>query len=502
MKIVQMILLAIYSFLGLVYLFGNNSSEINFFLISTIGLFTAIGLYVLLIKTFPGQIGLRGIFIGHTILLAVMVTASLIQPDIGTLSHNYLLKDHAEKIVKAILVVLSPILPFSLISSLIGRKPKPSQSILETLRKANLKTQLYIIVFIVIMAVNSLGKVLNLGPVTYFGHIFFNGFLLNGFLVGYWFRKHPILASIWILVTIPNSILLLLAGGRFQAFFPFIVLGIGYLYYEYYNRKKLLPILLSIAIVFPLSFLVKFLGDFRKQEGRTSISEVGVQRIQKITEAFIENTAGVSYYKDRYSNLIEKENTLARLFPWPTATTIIYSPEKVPFFQNTYLNEELTYLFQLGISREEVIKRNIGIAMAKEYGYRVDNATSVEYGLIPGAYSMYGYPGIFGFSCLLFLSIIGLQSIYNYFLRGMPIERIVLSIYLLNLTYKSINITFFMIIRSIIFYLPVITFIFVLLTIGHKLYSQWVKQPALKSAPIAIKSNATSKDDLPVPPNM
>lgn len=232
-------------------------------------------------------------------------------------------------------------------------------------------------------------------------HIIGTSMLIMPFFAGRFCKLSTFLLVIWIICLSINGIGNLLMGARFVALFPILLFYIGWTL----SQNKIIQTLsLSIGafLIIPGLLLVGIIGNIRSEIGRDDINMISVQHYKEIVRHAKQASEDIS---------LNFGAAFRRLVPWANIAVPLLSPFPVPyrgfetFLQEIRASSTIYYFDPNG--RDSYLDHNLGNFPANEYGFRINESTSVDFGVIADGWSRAGWIGaiIFVFLALLFIGV-------------------------------------------------------------------------------------------------
>jgi hypothetical protein len=211
------------------------------------------------------------------------------------------------------------------------------------------------------------------------------------FFAGYYSTASRRLLLVWLTALASAFVLFSTLGGRMQAFLPTTLYAIGI--YAGCNRQMkrvLRPILIMAALAG--MYLLGILGAVRTETGRDTKADLSIEKLQQLNER------GVQFFQQaasqRNSELVA--NSLGRLINWSSPTVVAVTPDVVPYFGFNSIPEELKVsarVFAFGGDMNAYESLELGSLRARNYGFTVNDSTSVEFGVLADGWSRAGVIG-------------------------------------------------------------------------------------------------------------
>lgn len=217
--------------------------------------------------------------------------------------------------------------------------------------------------------------------------------ILAGFL---FFKAGRFFNACWVGGLVLFTIWSFTIGSRGHATLFWVYYAAGLLFGAPSRALRRRILIASLFAIYPFTVILGAVGAVRDQIGRVSTADISQSRI------------------DLFFNQLDKENTRAkedrslrngvyRLVNWANPAVIYLSPEKVEYRYFGSVPTELLSILDIslisGKSPEEKrkldIKNKLGTAAANDYGFRVTEANSVEFGILADGWSRMGPSGLF-----------------------------------------------------------------------------------------------------------
>lgn len=235
---------------------------------------------------------------------------------------------------------------------------------------------------------------------------------------------------IWKFVLFVAFLFHTLQGSRGLAVFPLVAFAVGYLFCIYNDKlrfKRIIKIYVIIGLI-SIPFL-GFVQTYREKFGRGNeismetfcdmLSSVGTDNQAKDDDGIYAS----------YGRLLNHTNNVV----------VVMTPYIIPYRGFEAMDQEIASIFYLlGANESEEFRKSrselgYSTGVATRYGFRVTEATSVEFGMFADAYSRFGYLGIFIYS-ILFAIVLALMEkwCYNHMLKNSLLAMVLLTFLLYN----------------------------------------------------------------------
>lgn len=266
--------------------------------------------------------------------------------------------------------------------------------------------------------------VMNFAPsniLGYFFRVLHKATFFVPLLAGAYFFHYKRTRMVWLLVLLANLALGFLTGSRTWGFYPIFLYGLG----MFIGAPKHLKWRLAALGVPAGAVMVLFLGlsgVVRDQIGRGGGEVVTAQRVN---DALIEASASLSGESVLQNIEAPVFKALTRIVRWTNVAVPVMSPDVVPYRGLSGIKGELIAAASIGQFS------GVGATMndvANEYGFRVDEGTSVEFGILPDAWSRGGPVLAFFYAMAAtgFL-LLGERILRNFFRAGSAIMMLLLT---------------------------------------------------------------------------
>lgn len=212
--------------------------------------------------------------------------------------------------------------------------------------------------------------------------------------------------ALWILILGINLLFHSMQGSRGSAVFPILFMIAGYLmsisHKKNIFKKKIIVFSFILLIFFPF---FSFVADFRTNVGRGL--DVSIETFQTMLD-FAKNGQSV----DEESSV---RNSLGRTLIAANVVTPYMTPSKVPYRGFYGMKNEVMSVISLAGDEGNSMRADIGYGtgIAINYGFVVNDATSVEWPILADAFSRFGYLGVLFYSLLFALLCRYLERLCN-----------------------------------------------------------------------------------------
>lgn len=213
-------------------------------------------------------------------------------------------------------------------------------------------------------------------------------------LIGFIYNRLNFLnRALWVFLLCVNLLFHTMQGSRGSAVFPILFMVAGYLMSISYNktlfRKQIIKFTILLIVFFPF---FSFVADFRTNVGR------GLDVSRETFEVMLD-FAQNDHIMDEESSV---RNSLGRTLIAANVVTPYMSPSNVPYRGFYGMKDELLSIFSLAGDEGNSMRADIGYGtgVAINYGFIVNDATSVEWPILADAFSRFGYLGVFFYSFL------------------------------------------------------------------------------------------------------
>lgn len=226
---------------------------------------------------------------------------------------------------------------------------------------------------------------------------------------------------VWALVLGANLVLGFVTGARSWGFYPIALYGLGmYLSAPRVRRRWLTALAIPVGIT--AIFFLGLAGVVRDQLGRGGGEIVNRERIN---DAMIEATAAMNGSTILANLEAPVFKALTRIVRWTNVVVPLSSPRPVAFRGLVGLRSEVTSIFSLGQFSATRFSAN---EVANDYGFRVDEGTSVEFGILPDGWSRAGLAGALVYGIVAGLFLISIEILVRRYLgSGSALMLLVLS---------------------------------------------------------------------------
>lgn len=235
---------------------------------------------------------------------------------------------------------------------------------------------------------------------------------------------------LWIIALGVNFMFHALQGSRGTALFPVIFIIAGYLLSIWQDKKLFRRRVTLFAIIAVVSLpVLSFIQSFREIQGRGI--EVNAENLN-LLYTVAQDYETTSTTPDR-----RMHTSLGRMLIEANPAAVAMTPEEVPYRYTDYLVDELISVFSLAgdegrdANRETRGKAGYGTGVATNYGFAVNEFTSVEWPVFADGFSRFGYFGLFIYSFIFaaFLSL--LEKWSQRIWRKNPLMSMILLLFIL-----------------------------------------------------------------------
>lgn len=217
----------------------------------------------------------------------------------------------------------------------------------------------------------------------YFFRVLHKAMFFVPLMAGAYFFHFKRTRLVWLLVLVANLALGFLTGSRTWGFYPLFLYGLG-LYLATPRHWKWRLTVLAIPAGAALMLFLGLTGVVRDQLGRGGSEVVTAQRVN---DALIEASASMSGVTLVQSMEAPLFKAMTRIVRWTNVVVPMMTPGVVPYRGLSGVRGEFMGIFSLGQFSSERFYAN---EVANEYGFRVDEGTSVEFGILPDGWSRGG----------------------------------------------------------------------------------------------------------------
>jgi len=196
------------------------------------------------------------------------------------------------------------------------------------------------------------------------------------------------LARVWVISLVLNAVVGLLVGGRYIALAPVALFMIGRAIAA--RPSERVTVLWKTAAVGVVAVLISAaVGSVRSELGRGGIELVNLDRAAEMVSAIRTQVTSNSGRE----NWVATEG-ISRMIVWSNVIVPSLSPDTVPYRGFDSFFAELAQSSKIarvaGLTRDDYLSAGLGSAPAVAYGFAVDQATSVEFGVVADAWSRAG----------------------------------------------------------------------------------------------------------------
>lgn len=284
----------------------------------------------------------------------------------------------------------------------------------------------------------------------YFFRVLYNTYQFLPIWIGYYHKKSSRLVNIiWIGVLIELFIVGTISGSRGVAIFPLAAYVLGYISSLDVRKRRLAYIYLFI-ISFPFLFFMGTIGQMRLLAGRTSLDVLDANRAEEVYKTYLYLQAT----KDAGDFGIF--DSIGRLINFPNSAVIALVPEHLPFRQfDNLLEVDIALSFNIaeisGLGRLELLTAGYYTGIMNNYGYTVNESTSVEFSIMADGWLRFGIWGAFFYGLVWAFVIIFLDLYFSNTIQFQLYERtLYLSALAFNAFFQSYSLPLFPCLRSLV----------------------------------------------------
>ena len=294
---------------------------------------------------------------------------------------------------------------------------------------------------------------------SYFGRVGYNSSIFFLFWVTYWNKRLGLLFYLTVALMITIAVFEALVGSRYAPIMIFLLMFLGF----YFGGSRKVKTRLALVAIIVLPFMITAVGYLEKIRvliGRGGLEDVSVERIEMVQKAVKKLDKVDSSLRDNNSAFIAG---VARNINWVDVAVITATKTRVPYRGTNNIGTEVRNILSLaflsgGASKEEIIKARLnrfkiglGTSPAREYGFVVDDNTSVEWSILADAFSRGGH-FIYLFYLLLFYFIFAnIELVIRVFNRNSVEQKLLLCVFL-EVVIKANSLPMYESIRGIILY--------------------------------------------------
>lgn len=196
------------------------------------------------------------------------------------------------------------------------------------------------------------------------------------FLAGYLAFKLRRATLVWVMVFVIGIGFSFVTGSRGYVYFPLLAFLMGlFIGLARWTKRVQLAVILApaLAVAFIVASLV---GERRGKTGRIQLSQVSEEGIGSITKESKAILAEEHAKGNDEAGLTDVG--LARLVNWPNIAIPAMTPDVVPYRGFGDIGRECSSFLKLGRFSKDIYWSNV---IANDYGFMVNEATSVEFGI-------------------------------------------------------------------------------------------------------------------------
>lgn len=264
-----------------------------------------------------------------------------------------------------------------------------------------------------------MGSLVDFGVVKAVLQVLQRAFTLVPFIAGFYYRRLGWVTLLWIVVIFANVALGVATGSRGPAFLPAIFFLIG-LIVGSRGRERLLICGLLAFLAIPGSYVFGMIEVIRTDVGRLSLSELNADKLSQVASSMTKSRGAMA---DEYESLPAWVRTNIRIVTWPTlVVACVANNSGAQRGFDDLPDQLLASLNVVAITGQATSYYNEGLfnLRASDYGFRVDEGTSVEFGLIAESWDRGGLLAAYIYSLVAVISFCGVESLIRRMLRHGP----------------------------------------------------------------------------------
>lgn len=263
------------------------------------------------------------------------------------------------------------------------------------------------------------GSLLDFGVLKAVLQVLQRAFTLVPFLAGFYFRRLGWVGPLWWVVLAINVALGIATGSRGPAFLPIIFYVIG-LVFGARGRERFVILGLLALVALPGSYIFGMIEVIRTDVGRLSVGDLSTEKISQVASRMAD---GRKAGNDEYEELPAWVRTNIRVVTWPTLVVAVVANGAGS--QRGYADipdQVMASLNVVALTGRATSYYNEGLfnLRASDYGFRVDEGTSVEFGLIAEAWDRGGFWGAYAYALFAVLFLWATEALVRRFLTRSP----------------------------------------------------------------------------------
>jgi hypothetical protein len=329
------------------------------------------------------------------------------------------------------------------------------------------------LIFIVLYPINEfLPQVL-----AYFLRLSLGVFVVSPVLAGYlFFKSGKAFNGAWLVVLVFFTAWSFTIGSRGHATLFLVYYFFGLFCGARSPQLRSRILLLSLIIIYPFTTILGAVGGVRDEIGRVSTADITENRIRLFLTEFSKDNDATK--KDQ-----SFVHGIYRLINWANPAVIYLTPERVGYRYFGSVPKELLAILDISIisgkspreKRKEDIRNKLGTAAANDYGFKVTETNSVEFGVIADSWSRAGVWGLVIVVFIMISTFLWVETLIIGTRKNNIAFSIVTQFYFLSVVFSefpSVPVTYFVRDNVLNF-----SFIFVLTAITSRLYKhKWAYQ--------------------------
>lgn len=249
-------------------------------------------------------------------------------------------------------------------------------------------------------------------------------FMFVSFLAGLHFRVSRAALITWLVVLTANLGLGIATGSRSPAFVPAFLFALGLLAGA--TARQRLAFVVSMAIAaFPAMYVIGMIDVIRQDVGRLRVSEVSSATVKEVLRGMSEKKLTQSSYEELPSAV----RAFTRVVNWPNLLVAVSAGSGSGYRGFGDLSAQIwasLNIVSITGTMDPYYDGGLYNLRASDYGFRVDEGTSVEFGLLAESWDRGGPVAAFLYA-LLAIAVLGIvETAVRAVLRSSPALRTIM----------------------------------------------------------------------------
>ena len=284
-----------------------------------------------------------------------------------------------------------------------------------------------------------IGSELGLGMATAVCQALQRTFFFVSFLAGFHFRVSRSALITWLVVLAANLGLGVVTGSRGPAFMPAILFALGLLSGATF-RQRLAFLVGMVALAIPTFYVFGMIEVIRNDVGRLKVSEISTATIKEVVSGLSEKRQKEG---DTYEQLPSMAKTFIRAVNWPNLVVGAMAGGGEGYYRGfSDLPDQVWASLNIVVlsgKMDPYYVAGLYNLRASEYGFHVDEGTSVEFGLLAESWDRGGPLAAFIYSLIAIAVLGALEAGVRSWLKQSPALRAIMVSTIFTTAYWTLN---------------------------------------------------------------